>query len=264
MLREKLFKERERLKAMLVRVGQDKEKAPEGSLRISHISTNPEFYHREQSQNRRGTYIPKDQIETVRALAQKAYAQEIEKIISSRIELIDSIIEDYANNPLEAPYDKLNPVRQQLITPYVVSDDELVNRWIATAYEPNPKYPEGKDQTTANGEKVRSKSEVIIADNLKMMGIPYKYEAPLKLSDGSIVYPDFTCLNVKRRKIVYLEHFGKMGSQEYRNKEFFWKVRHYESSGIIQGENLIMTFEDEENSFDFLTYKSTIEHYLLK
>ncbi|WP_024866575.1 hypothetical protein [Butyrivibrio sp. FCS014] len=264
MLIEELLRERERLATLLVSAERDIENAPEGSLRISHTTTKPEFYHRKVSEKKLGIYIHKDQIQTAKALAQKNYAEIIEKSIYTKQKLIESVIDEYKSDPLKASYNNLNPVRQQLVKPYILEDADFASRWLSIPYEPNPKYPEDKGQTTSKGEKVRSKSEVIIADNLKMMGIPYKYEAPLKLKDGSIVYPDFTCLNVKRRKIVYWEHFGKMGNQEYRNNDFFWKLKNYGPSGIIQGMNLIMTFEDEENSFDFLTYKSTIEDYLLR
>ena len=264
MLIENLIEERERLNTLLKSATHDKNEAPEGSLRYTHGPKKPEFYHRKAKEDRNGTYIPQDQIETVKALAQKGYAEIIEKSILSKQTLIESLLNEYKSNSLESAFTNLNPIRQQLVEPYILTNEEIITRWLAIPYEPNPKHPESKDQTTANGEKVRSKSEVIIADNLKMMGIPYKYEAPLKLPDGSIVYPDFTCLNIKRRKIIYLEHMGKMGDQEYRSKEFFWKLRHYGNAGIIQGKNLIMTYEDEENSFDFRVYRSTIENLLLQ
>ena len=40
------------------------------------------------------------------------------------------------------------------------------------------------------------------------LSIPYKYECPLQLSNGMIIYPDFTVLDVKRRKVWYWEHRG--------------------------------------------------------
>lgn len=58
---------------------------------------------------------------------------------------------------------------------------------------------------TAKGEKVRSKSEVIIADVLSREGIPYRYEYPLYLKGIGKVHPDFTVLNVKQRKEIYWE-----------------------------------------------------------
>ncbi len=263
MIIESLIKERERLHTLLMAAERDVEKAPKGNLRITHGTTNPQFYYRDTKSERNGIYITRDKMSMARALAQKAYAEKFEKGVQSKLVLIDQVLESYRRHPLEEIYSTQNPVRQQLIMPYTHTDEEIVANWLAMPYEPSPKYPENKTQDTANGEKVRSKSEVIIADNLKMMGIPYKYEAPVKIPGIGNLYPDFTCLNVRRNIVVYLEHFGKMGDADYRSNEFFWKLRQYEKIGIIQGKNLIMTFEDEDNPFNFSIYKSTIEHLLL-
>ena len=45
---------------------------------------------------------------------------------------------------------------------------------------------------TEKGERVRSKSEKIMADYFYRNGIFYKYERPLYLPGVGIVYPDFT------------------------------------------------------------------------
>ena len=48
---------------------------------------------------------------------------------------------------------------------------------------------------TIKGERVRSKSEKIIADELYRYQIPYKYEFPLTLATHNRniqLYPDFT------------------------------------------------------------------------
>lgn len=44
------------------------------------------------------------------------------------------------------------------------------------------------------GERMRSKSEVLIANALYKRGIPYKYECPVLLPSGIMKYPDFTVL----------------------------------------------------------------------
>jgi hypothetical protein len=38
---------------------------------------------------------------------------------------------------------------------------------------------------TVNGEMVRSKSEVIVANTLRLLDIPYLYEEPLRMADGT-------------------------------------------------------------------------------
>ena len=270
MILEELLRERERLEFLLSSAMQDTTGKPEGSLRISkgrsaHDKdlTNVRFYQRKSQSDRVGTYIPKDKLQIAQALAQKTYAEKLTKTITPKLEMVNELITEYTDNLPESVYAAQSEVRQRLIQPYILPDEEYVAKWLDIPYEPNPKYSETRDQITANGELVRSKSEVIIADNLKMLGIPYKYEAPFKLKDGETIYPDFTCLNVRRRKVIYLEHFGRMDLQEYRTKEFFWKLRHYDAEGIIQGKDLIMTFEDGDNSFNFASYKNTIEDVLL-
>ncbi len=48
------------------------------------------------------------------------------------------------------------------------------------------------------------------------MGIPYRYEYPVKLKGGNFKYPDFTLLKVKTKEVIYLEHFGRMHDEGYR------------------------------------------------
>lgn len=126
----------------------------------------------------------------------------------------------------------------------------------------NPQSKDNRIFTTAHGEKVRSKSEVIIADTLLRMGIPYIYEKPYYYDGNKSFNPDFTVLNVRRRKEIYIEHFGKMGSAGYR-ADFFWKMKTFGQIGIVQGENLVMTFEDEDHPFDIAYYINDIKRMCL-
>ena len=66
--------------------------------------------------------------------------------------------------------------------------------------------PEHLKYSTEKGELVRSKSELLIADMYYSLGIPYKYEAGVKLRGGIVRYPDFTLLRVRDRKEFYHEH----------------------------------------------------------
>ena len=127
----------------------------------------------------------------------------------------------------------------------------------------NPQSKDNRIFTTAHGEKVRSKSEVIIADTLLRMGIPYIYEKPYYYDGNKSFNPDFTVLNVKRRKEIYIEHFGKMGSAGYR-ADFFWKMKTFGQIGIVQGKNLVMTFEDEDHPFDIAYYINDIKRMCLE
>lgn len=112
----------------------------------------------------------------------------------------------------------------------------------------NDKYYEnGLIHKTIRGELVRSKSEVIIANMLHQNNIIYEYEKDLVI-DGIRKIPDFTIDDQESGEIKYWEHCGMMNNPEYR-KRWEMKKSFYEKNGIIEGENLIITY-DENGSID--------------
>ena len=116
-------------------------------------------------------------------------------------------------------------------------------------FKPNPYMEDMKIYDTRRGEKVRSKSEAILADILYGLGIPYHYEKPLYLGSGKVRYPDFTLLKIKSREEIYLEHFGMLDDDEYREKSLL-KLDEYRKHGIYVGKNLIFTYETEKSPLD--------------
>lgn len=105
---------------------------------------------------------------------------------------------------------------------------------------------------TRRGEPVRSKSEVIIADNLYSESIDYVYEQKLIGSDGAERYPDFTIEDSESGVIYYWEHLGMFANKEYRGR---WqrKLEWYRQQGILPleeggGKNgvLLTTYDSEE------------------
>lgn len=93
---------------------------------------------------------------------------------------------------------------------------------------------------TLRGEYVASKSEVILADYLYLLHIPYQYEQPLLLG-RSTYYPDFTLY--VHDSVIYLEHFGLLEDASYQISQNA-KLAIYRNYGIIEGFNLICTSED--------------------
>jgi hypothetical protein len=99
------------------------------------------------------------------------------------------------------------------------------------------------------GDLVRSKLEMIVADILFSLDIPYRYEAAVVLSNGKRRYPDFTIMSPVTRKIYYLEVCGKMDDPDYIN-DLLVKLHEYAEIGIIQGDNLLLVFESDRVAFD--------------
>ena len=79
------------------------------------------------------------------------------------------------------------------------------------SYEGKPFSLEAPEIYSERGERVRSKSEKMIADMLNHMGLPYRYECPVVIRGVGTFYPDFTILDISERTQVYYEHFEKHG-----------------------------------------------------
>ena len=106
---------------------------------------------------------------------------------------------------------------------------------------------------TARGEKVRSKSEAIIADTLYKYGICYFYEPAF---NGWSVLPDFYIRdNISGRSIIW-EHFGMTDETDYEQK-CFQKIVFYAKNGFILGDNLIIT----EERFDAVKAEETVKRF---
>ena len=113
---------------------------------------------------------------------------------------------------------------------------------------------------TLKGERVRSKSEVIIADRLMSKGIPYRYECPLKVGN-KIIHPDFSILRMSDRKILYHEHCGMLSDTKY-TEDMLSRAKDYNKAGIILGDRLFYTFESETTPLDVTMLDNIIEqHY---
>jgi hypothetical protein len=68
---------------------------------------------------------------------------------------------------------------------------------------------------SANKELMRSKSEVIVANVLRSLGIEYSYEELLRMPDGGVREPDFT-IRRPGRSPIYWEHLGMLDLAGYR------------------------------------------------
>ena len=101
---------------------------------------------------------------------------------------------------------------------------------------------------TARGELVRSKSEVAIANALYYHHIDYEYEPELKLED-KIKRPDFKVEDYDTGVVWYWEHCGMMTDPQYR-KRWEDKKKFYEKNGIVEGKNLIVTYDEDNGGID--------------
>ncbi|MBO7349347.1 MAG: hypothetical protein J6U27_05265 [Spirochaetales bacterium] len=264
-----LFEELNKRLALCNRIIKDAEltikKSPRGKLKTNIVHRKNgdafQYYHREDSSELDGRYLSKDEMGLARNLAQKEYCEKVLSAAKKEKKEIEKICEKFSKDTLLEAYTEMKKGKRILVEPYVLPDEEYARRWQAKKYE-GGKFEDGDSvQYTKRGDRVRSKSEQIIADRLYDAKIPYRYEYPLEYVKGKYIYTDFTVLNPKTRRIYRWEHFGRMDDDNYR-KTFFWKQSVYMSCGYVPGVNYICTFEDNENPLDVRVVDKIIEKIL--
>ncbi len=251
--------------------------APEGSLRVEmNKGRYPQYYLWPEK-----TYLKKQDADLIRQLAQKEYDERILQVLGQQEKAIKYYLKNFPAEDLTDVYEHLPEAKKMVVKPYIFSDEQYLENWQNTQAPGRKAYPIENGFLTERGELVRSKSEKIIADKLLYMQIPYKYEEPLhfgqsrdagKVPDkneeksmlvkntdlykheeirpqgtGRVIYPDFTLLDIRRRRTIYLEHFGMMDNPEYCKKAIE-KLELYQANGIYPGDNLIVTMESSLKS----------------
>ncbi len=251
------------------------EKAPQGRIRISQNGGHPEYYLVTERGSLRGKYLPHSQKTLARQLAQKDYDARLIKLLQKEITALQNYMKQTSNGrAIPELYDSLCPARRSLITPAILTNEQYAARWQDVSWTGRPFASDAPYICTARGERVRSKSEVIIADTLFRHNIPYRYEFPITLKRSNsadirrdfgssiTLYPDFLCLNTRTRTEFYWEHVGLMDSTEYSNNAA-GKLRLYTENGILAGRNLIITMETQTEPPSIKALEKLIEEFLL-
>ncbi len=212
----------------------------EGTVYKTQINGKNYYYYRCGSSSR---YIKKSETNLVRLLMQKKYISMLRQAIMKELSAIGQYLTALPLIRAEEVYESLEEDSRQIVEPELESDKLLLSRWAekeAEALSYNSKI--STDYETNKGENVRSKSEYMIANMLYKNSIPYIYEKPLTLSGSKTVYPDFTILDIRRRREIILEHLGMMDDQTYLDKNLK-KLKEYSNSGYILGDSLLITME---------------------
>lgn len=259
-----LLKDRRQELCKVLEIKQKAQKAPpQGHLRIAHPGggRSPQFYHITDSKDFNGTYIPRAQIQFIKKLAQKDYDLKLIKLLQRQLLAFDKLIAE-TDSKMETLYSKLTQTRQDLITPVTLTDAQYIKEWQNINWQGRPFADDTPDLRTVRGERVRSKSEVIIADTLNRLLIPYRYEYPLELKEGVTFYPDFLCLNIRTRKEFIWEHLGMLDDAKYLENAI-GKIKLYNDNNYYLGTNLIITMETQHSPINIRQLEQIINKYLI-
>lgn len=237
-----LHEEKQMLERIIKEAKTRLDTAPKGHIRVRKWNGVIEYYYSEsdidKDKSRRGNingkYLRKSELSLAKGIIQRDYDLRVIENAEERIKVINRFLDKYETTSLKKLYEKTNPCRRELINVSVISDKEYINQWQNVEYRGKSFDDEVQEIITEKGERVRSKSEKIIADKLYALGIPYRYEYPLTLDGNVRIYPDFTILKMPERKEVYLEHFGMLDDSNYLDNVFY-KLNTYEKNGIYLG-----------------------------
>ena len=228
--------------------------------RINVKERNGKYYYYLDGEGVREKYLSSEESDLILQLVQKDYLNKVLRGAKTEQKAILKMLRLYPDTLAEDVYDSLPEGRKLYATPINVCDEAFAQKWMNTPYKRKPFKKDAPVFTTIKGERVRSKSEAMIADRLFAKGIPYRYECPLRIG-GRIIHPDFSILRMSDRKILYHEHCGKMGDPDYK-EDMVERANNYSKAGIVLGDRLFYTFESDTTPLNTMTLDRLIDtHY---
>lgn len=248
------------LQRTLEKAKQTLANSPEGSINFYSVNGSNQFYLRTPNKTRK--YISRKDFNTISSLAQKYYCKELVKKLEPQNLLLLNFIKNYQTISESNVFEDMPKCLKPYISSFNISDDEYADFWEKKSFKSKDISDDTKTCTTAKGEKVRSKSEWIIADKLFSKGIKYRYEQAHFIKGFGLVYPDFTVLNKHTREEIIFEHFGMVDKPEYF-ESMIKKLNSYAKAGIYWGHGFVCTFETEHHSLDSEMLNWIIDKYFL-
>lgn len=268
------FEERKKL---LIKLKEEKETSlkdsPEGSLKIRmnrgkvryfHFMGNSSDVKNDSRISKTGAcerYLSLKEKDFISALAQKAYDTKILNCIEQELKAIERYLNTCPKVMPEDWYKELHSERKKMIVPIAPDWERLRADWLSLQYEGKGFDERIPEIYTDKGERVRSKSELLIANELYRADVAYRYEYPVYIKGFGTIYPDFMILSKKKQKEICWEHFGRMDDPEYAQKAI-QKITTYEENGYVIGENLVVTFETKQTILTTRKIQTVIERYL--
>lgn len=231
-------------------------------VRTRKNGISPQFYKCEKG-DCCGKYLSKKDLSLVASYSQNEYYRKL--LVEAKRELdnikrfLDNSYQD--TDPLIKAYMDMHPAKRQFVTPLLSDDEKYVTTWQKETYNTKGFLDDTAEHYSNKGMRVRSKSEAIIANALDKMKIPYKYEKQIVMN-GIFFYPDFSTLNVRKRKEIIWEHLGMLEDGLYMSNTLR-KMSVYEENGYMFGKNLIITYETQKHPFNFKKAERVIREYLL-
>ncbi|MCR5836819.1 MAG: hypothetical protein K6G88_09965 [Lachnospiraceae bacterium] len=266
-LQKELMKEKRKLEELITLTARKTRKVPseQYSVKVLVHHNSLQFYKKNSSHSGGYHYLHASEKEKAKNIVKYNYFSKANKYAMDELKLINRLLNKMNNNSYELLYKRIGQGKRRIIDSYlfedtnpsdpdsynsaIITDEQYKKLWTSEVYTRKEIDDDTPEIFTENGERVRSKSEKIIADKLFKEGIPYRYEYPLYIPDIGIFYPDFTLLDIANRRNIILEHFGLMNNEKYADNAVS-KIQILSSMGYKLGDNLFITMETSQHPFD--------------
>jgi hypothetical protein len=254
-----LEEERARLVKIILETEEIIQKAPKGNVRVSECKNSLQcYFYDEFTKEKNGKYMSKKERGKARKIVEREYREKLRNVCDRRKTEIEKTLRILQEAAPEKVFHSMARGKQRLLSNVIMDDEEYAKVWMSKTYS-GKDFPDNYPEIVSDrGERVRSKTEKIIADKLLRERIPYRYEHPVCLEGFGVVYPDFTLLNTNTRKEVLLEHFGMMSDMCYVQKALR-KLHWYEKNGYFVGKNLLITYETATQPFDAVIFENMLK-----
>ena len=231
---------------------------PEGNINIRPRKSGKAYYYFSKKGSK-DKILSKDDSSLIHQLLQKRYLKEVLKAAKKELAALEKMLKTYPATLPEDLYEKLPESHRTGVEPVILGDAQDIMKWQNEPYVLKPFKKGAPVFKSMRGERVRSKSEILVTDRFYVKGVPYKYECPLKIG-GKIIHPDITAMRPSDHKIVYHEHCGRMDDPQYVN-DLVERINLYNQAGIYQGDRLTFTFETENTPFDVRVIDRLIDEF---
>jgi len=218
------------------------------------------FITKDEKQKYIQKIVKKEEMPLAEAVLRRKFVEKSLKILYANVKCMEKLEKEYIPFYFIEILEQL-PFKLDNSHEMIVTKNDLINAWQKEEYEPCNYYKIKLIHFTTCGIKVRSKSEVIIANLLTANQVPFRYEAKVIIED-QVFYPDFTIMKPKDGEIIYWEHFGMINNKEYyKDKER--KRDFYIQNGLIPWDNLIETYDYSDGTINIERIQSIIDAFIL-
>ncbi len=238
MFYDKMLQEKQRLTNLIEENKKKIQLLPEGSFYCVESEAYQKWYKKIKGCPQQ--YISKKDQEYAARLAYKRFLETQNADLEQELTAVNKFLENFpTTNKSQALLEKKG--YQDLICKFFKPLNQELREWEHGHFTQNPYRPEGRIHHVRPGLSVRSKSEALIATQLHIHRIPFRYECALQI-EGKNYYPDFTIRHPETGETFYWEHLGLLDNAAYTERAA-QKMQIYAKANIYLNKNLILTSE---------------------